>query len=61
MTALGLALAAAVAALPYPAPRLLQPTKDTKCDSGAVLLVDTAKGEMKVTTAAGVVTSAGAA
>jgi hypothetical protein len=56
MTALALALAATLAALPYPAPRQLQPTKDTKCDAGSVLLVDGARGEMKVTTAAGVVT-----
>jgi hypothetical protein len=56
MTALALALAATLAALPYPAPRQLQPTKDTKCDAGSVLLVDAAQGEMKVTTAAGVVT-----
>jgi hypothetical protein len=56
MTALALALAAALAAPPYPAPRLVQPTKDTKCDVGSVLLVDAAKGEMKVTTTAGVVT-----
>ncbi len=56
MTAAALALAAALATLPYPAPRLLQPTKETKCDTGSVLLVDTPKSEMKVTTAAGVVT-----
>jgi hypothetical protein len=51
-----LALAAALAALPYPAPRQLQPTKDTKCDAGSVLLVDGTKGELQLTTAAGVVT-----
>jgi hypothetical protein len=56
MTALALALAATLATLPYPAPRLLQPTKDTKCDAGSVLAVDGAKGELKLTTTAGVVT-----
>ncbi len=56
MIAPALVLAAALGALPYPAPRLLQPTKDTKCDWGPVLLVDAARGEMKVTTPAGVVT-----
>jgi hypothetical protein len=56
MTLSALALTVALSALPYAAPRQLQPTKDTKSDTGAVLLVDTAKGEMKVTTAAGVVT-----
>ena len=56
MIGIPLVLAAALAALPYPAPRLLQPTKDTKCDRGSVLLVDTSRGEIKVTTTAGVVT-----
>jgi len=56
MTLSALALTVALAALPYPAPRQLQPTKDTKCDWGSVLLVDAAKGELKATTAAGVVT-----
>jgi hypothetical protein len=51
-----IALAAALASLPYPAPRQLQPTKDTKCDMGTVLSVDAVKGEMKGTTPAGVVT-----
>ncbi len=56
MTGIPLVLAAALAALPYPAPRLLQPTKDTKCDWGPVLRVDSPRGEIKVTTTAGVVT-----
>ena len=43
-------------ALPYPAPRLIQPTSATKCDRATVMMVDTAKGEMKGTTKAGVVT-----
>lgn len=56
MTYAALALALALVALPYPAPRQLQPTNDTKCDWGPVVQVDSAKGEMKVTTPAGVVT-----
>lgn len=49
-------LAAALAALPFEAPRVLQPAKETKCDRGAVLHGDAARGELRVTTAAGVVT-----
>ena len=49
-------LALAHSALPYPAPRLAQPTQAMKCDRATVLLVDSAKGELKGTTAAGVVT-----
>ena len=56
MTLAGPVLALALSALPYPAPRQLQPTAATKCDRATVLLVDSAKGEMKGTTAAGVVT-----
>ncbi len=57
MTAAVAALALALAALPYPAPRgPLQPTNDTKCDWGPVVQVDAAKGEVKVTTPAGLVT-----
>jgi hypothetical protein len=56
MTTAALALAFALAGLPYPAPRQIQPTNDTKCDWGPVLQVDAKKGEMKLTTAAGVVT-----
>ncbi len=57
MTTAALALAAALAALPYPPPRgPLQPTNDTKCDWGPVLQVDAQKGELKVTTPAGLVT-----
>jgi hypothetical protein len=51
-----LALALAVAGLPYPAPRLLQPTDRTKCDMGTVLSVDGTRSELRVTTPAGVVT-----
>lgn len=56
MTSAALALALALSALPYPAPRQLQPTNDTKCDWGPVVQVDAAKGELKVTTPAGAVT-----
>jgi len=56
MTMSALALTVALAALPFPAPRVLQPTKDMKCDWGTVIAADAAKGELKVTTAAGVVT-----
>ncbi|HEX9290408.1 MAG TPA: hypothetical protein VF904_12875 [Anaeromyxobacteraceae bacterium] len=50
-----LALAAAPR-LPYPAPRLLQPTEKTKCDMGEVLVIEPAKGELKMKTPAGIVT-----
>lgn len=56
MTIAALALALALAGLPYPAPRMIQPTNDTKCDWGPVIQVDANKGEMKLTTPAGVVT-----
>jgi hypothetical protein len=56
MTTAALALGLALAALPFPAPRQLQPTGDTKCDWGPVVSVDAKKGEMKLTTPAGVVT-----
>jgi hypothetical protein len=56
MTSAALALGFALAALPYPAPRQIQPTNDTKCDWGPVVSLDAKKGEMKVTTPAGVVT-----
>ena len=57
MTLAGALLALALSALPYPAPRQLQANPPvTKCDRATVLLVDAAKGEMKGTTVAGVVT-----
>jgi hypothetical protein len=56
MTLAGPVLALALSAVPYPAPRQLQPTAATKCDRATVLLVDAAKGELKGTTVAGVVT-----
>src|SRR5215208_7955215 len=51
----GHVLAFALAALPHPSPRQLQPTAATKCDRATVLRVDVAKGELKGTTAAGTV------
>ncbi len=56
MSIAGPVLAFALAALPYPAPRQLQPTAATKCDRATVLLVDAPKGELKGTTVAGTVT-----
>ena len=51
------ALAALALALPYPAPRSIQANPPTtKCDRATVILVDTAKGELKGSTKAGVVT-----
>jgi hypothetical protein len=51
------ALAALALALPYPAPRSIQANPPTtKCDRATLVLVDTAKGEMKGSTKAGVVT-----
>jgi hypothetical protein len=50
-------LAALALALPYPAPRGIQANPPTtKCDRATVILVDTAKGELKGSTKAGVVT-----
>jgi hypothetical protein len=46
----------ALSALPFPAPRAIAVTPSTKCDRATVLLVDPAKGELKGTTVAGVVT-----
>lgn len=51
-----LVLALALAGLPYPAPRIVQPTDRTKCDTGVVVAVDTARAELRVTTPAGLVT-----
>ncbi len=56
MTLAGPLLAAALAALPFPTPRVTGVTSSTKCDRATVLLVDAAKGELKGTTPAGVVT-----
>ena len=56
MTALALALAAALAATPFPPPRVAALSDRMKCDTGTVLGVDTARGELKATTPAGLVT-----
>ncbi len=42
--------------LPYPAPRLLQVTESTKCDSGTVVSVEPHQNTMHGNTPAGVVT-----
>jgi hypothetical protein len=49
-------LALALLATPFPAPKLAFVTDKTKCDAGTVTAVDTARGEVRVTTAAGLVT-----
>jgi hypothetical protein len=54
MTALFAALL--VAALPFPAPRLVQVTDRTKYDPGTLVAVEAVKGEIQVRTAAGMVT-----
>jgi hypothetical protein len=56
MTLAGTFLALALSALPFPPPRVAPVTSSTKCDRATVLLVDSAKGELKGTTTAGVVT-----
>jgi hypothetical protein len=56
MTLAGPLLALALSALPFPPPRVAPVTSATKCDRATVLLVDSVKGELKGTTAAGVVT-----
>ncbi len=42
--------------LPYPPPKLAQPTEKTKCDLGTVLAVEAASHLMRGTTPAGIVT-----
>jgi hypothetical protein len=42
--------------LPYPAPKLIQVTEKTKCDTGTVLSVEAARNIVRGTTPAGVVT-----
>jgi hypothetical protein len=56
MTLAGPLVALALSALPFPPPHVAAAASSTKCDRATVLLVDTAKGELKGTTAAGVVT-----
>jgi len=52
---IALAAALLLAASPFPAPRLAPVTDRTKCDAGAVVAVEAAKGELRVRTAAGLV------
>jgi hypothetical protein len=54
MTALVAALL--LSAQPFPAPRLAPVTERTKSDTGVVVSVDAARGEVKVKAAAGLVT-----
>lgn len=42
--------------LPFPKPKLIQVTENTKCDTGTILSVDSAHNQMRGTTPAGVVT-----
>jgi hypothetical protein len=56
MNALALCLAVALAAPPFPAPRLVPYTEKMKCDMGTVLSVDASKAQLRATTPAGVVT-----
>ncbi len=42
--------------LPYPPPKLIQVTENTKCDMGTVLSVELQRNVMRGTTPAGVVT-----
>ncbi len=42
--------------LPYPAPKLIRVTEQTKCDMGTVLSVEPTKNIMRGTTPAGIVT-----
>lgn len=51
-----LLLALALAAAPFPAPRHAPVTDRTRCDTGTVLSADAARGLLRVTTPAGVVT-----
>jgi hypothetical protein len=56
MNVLALALALALASTPFPPPRVAPVTDRMKCDTGAVLSVDTARSELRITTPAGLVT-----
>jgi hypothetical protein len=51
-----LVLALALAASPFPPPRAASVTDRMKCDFSTVLSVDAAKGEVRGTTPAGIVT-----
>lgn len=56
MSALALVLAQLLAALPFPAPRLAPVSDRLKHDAGTVISADTARGELHVRCAAGLVT-----
>ncbi len=45
-----------LAAMPFPAPRLAAVTDRTKCDTGVVVSSEAARSELRVRTAAGLVT-----
>jgi len=53
---IALAAALLLAAPPFPAPRLAPVTDRTKCDAGTVVAVESAKGELRVRAAAGLIT-----
>ncbi len=53
---IALAAALLLAAQPFPSPRLAPVTDRTKCDAGVVVPAEPGKGELKVRTAAGLVT-----
>lgn len=53
---LALTAALLLAAQPFPSPRLAPVTDRTKSDTGVVVSVDAARGELKVKAAAGLVT-----
>lgn len=53
---ISLTAALLLAAQPFPSPRLAAVTDRTKCDGGVVVASEAAKGELRVRTAAGLVT-----
>jgi hypothetical protein len=53
---ISLAAALLLAAQPFPSPRLAPVTDRTKCDAGVVVAAEAARGELRVRTAAGLVT-----
>jgi hypothetical protein len=53
VTVLASVAAALLAVSPFVPPKIAATNEKMKCDSGTVIAVDTAKGELKVKTAAG--------
>jgi hypothetical protein len=53
---LALTAALLLAAQPFPSPRLAPVTDRTTCDAGVVVAAEASKGELRVRTAAGLVT-----